>query len=88
MLYVITGCSKDNGEGPGADAALRAQVHAHEGQHPGGVAQDPDPQVAEQHGAGAARRHARHGRHEPHAQPAADTEDTAGTPHACTHTYI
>lgn len=74
----MAGCSEDNGQGPGAHAALRAQVHADEGQHPGRVAQDPDAQVAEQHGAGHARRHARHGLHEPPAQRATDTEDTAG----------
>lgn len=74
----LAGCSEDNGQGPGAYAPLRAQVHAHESEHPGRVAQDPDPQVAEHHGAGHARGHARHGHHEPTAQHAPDTKDFAG----------
>lgn len=78
LFHVIPGRGQDNGEGPGAHAALRAQVHADEGQHPGRGAQDPDAEVPEHHGHRHARRHARHGHHEPPAQHAADTEDTAG----------
>lgn len=76
---MIIGCSKNNGEGPGPHSSLCAQVHANESQHPGSISQDPDPQVAKQHGAGAEGSHTCHGWYESYSQPATDTEDTTGT---------
>lgn len=77
-MCTFQGRREDNGEGPGADAALREEIHADEGEHPGRLVENSNVAIAERHGAGDARRHQGHAEHEPPAQPAADTEDPAG----------
>ncbi len=52
MIGRPDGRGEDYGEGPGADAALREEVHADARQHSGRLTQDTDAQVTERHGAG------------------------------------
>ncbi len=58
FFYIVSligrpdGRGEDYGEGPGADAALREEVHADARQHSGRLTQDTDAQVTERHGAG------------------------------------
>ena len=64
--------------GPGADEESCEEVHADEGKHPGGLPQDPDPQVAELDGAGHEGRHQGHDDDEQADEAARDPEDHAG----------
>lgn len=62
--FVPSGCCAHHGQGPGAHSALRAQVCADAGEHPGCVPQDPDTQVQQLYGASHEGCHQGHGHHE------------------------
>ena len=54
------------------------EVHVDEGQHPGGVFEDSDPQVPECNGPGNERSDEGHGQYEQAAEDARDPEDHDG----------
>ena len=53
----IQGRCQDNGQRSGTNTAVHQEVHADEGEHPGGCAQDTDAEVKRRHGAGDEGRH-------------------------------
>lgn len=59
-----SGCSESDGQRPGANSAICEEVHDDAGEHPGGVFEDPDPQVTGLDGAGHEGGHEGHDEHE------------------------
>lgn len=44
-MMTFPGCCEDHGQRPCADTTVRQKVHSNEGQHPGSVSENPDPQI-------------------------------------------